>query len=217
MPLSFNTLLPSGARIWIWDVQETIEEVQKFIDDEDFLEICKIYHHPQRRLQKAITRILLNKLGAGKKVDIQYDGYGKPMPDTLPGSISISHSKHFVGLLYHPVHACGLDLEEPDQRVLRIAHRFLNDLEKAWIRPVEQLPDTCLVWSTKEALFKNIGGGGILFKDQLVVHEPTYINEQHGYGTAVYSGKTGPTAFDYHFDYLEGVLMVHTIAKESDL
>lgn len=212
MPIFFNSLQSTGARIWIWHLLETEETLKKFIKPDLFLNIDQEYHHPNRRKQKIATRILLGHLGGKQDVILDYDQAGKPKTMDFPGSISISHSKNFVGLLYHPLIDCGLDIEEVDERVLRVGPRFINEKEKGWIDKVHEMRDTGLVWSIKESIFKNIGGGGILFKDQLFVDAPTISSTKIGEGNAYYDGKMGIKKFKYYYEYLEGVLLVHTIA-----
>ena len=215
MPLHLNTLFSSGARIWVWHATETELELKKFIKEEDFFNISKIYTHPLRRIQKIITSLLIEELGAGQIIDLEYSESGKPAARNFPGHISISHTKQFVGLLYHPLYSCGLDLEQVDARVLKIAPKFLNEVEKTWIRSENNLEDTALIWSIKESLFKNIGGGGILFKEQLEVEEPLRTSLTSGDGLAVYKKLNQVKTFKYHYEYLEAVLLVHTIAIET--
>ena len=214
MPLYQHSLLHTGASVWIWHLTETLSDLQWFLSDEDFNAICRLYHLPSRRLQKMITRLLLDKLESPHRIDIQYDELGKPELKGIPGTVSISHSREHIGLLYHPTRQAGLDLEEVSPRIMKIASRFLHPVEKLWIRKEQELADTALVWSAKEALFKTIGGGGIHFAQDLLIHEPKFTDVDNGHGTAEYQGHKGHFHFDYHFKYLEGVLMVHTIAKD---
>jgi len=88
-------------------------------------------------------------------------------------------------------------------------------VEKTWIRSENNLEDTALIWSIKESLFKNIGGGGILFKEQLEVEEPLRTSLTSGDGLAVYKKLNQVKTFKYHYEYLEAVLLVHTIAIET--
>ena len=212
MPIFFNSLLTTGARIWVWHLTETEETLKKFLSEEECNHISSKYHHPKRRLQKIVTSILLHHLGEGQIVSLIYNDEGKPFPQEIQGHISISHSKNFVGLLYHPLISCGLDLEEVDERVLKIGSRFINEHENNWIDKKDSMRDSGLIWSVKECLFKNIGGGGILFKEHLNVEAPHLFSSHNGSGLAKYDGQQGKKMFKYHYEYLEGVLMVHTIA-----
>jgi len=207
--------MPSGAHIWIWHLTETTEALEKFLSKEDFNEILNHFKHPKRRLQKMATAILTRQLGDGHTIDIQYNELGKPSPGDFPGYISISHTDRFVGLLYHPLRSCGLDVEEIQPRLLNIAPRFVNDIEMKWISQDNYLRDIGLIWSVKEALFKNIGGGGILFKEQLEVNMPVYHDERSGKGRTTFKKNNTISSYEYHFIHLEDVLLVHTIAIES--
>ncbi|MBK7681973.1 MAG: hypothetical protein IPJ26_05680 [Bacteroidetes bacterium] len=78
MPLFFNSLLTTGARIWVWHLTETEEALKKFISEDEFIHISSKYQHPQRKLQKIATGILLHHLGEGQLVSLQYNEEGKP-------------------------------------------------------------------------------------------------------------------------------------------
>jgi 4'-phosphopantetheinyl transferase len=214
MPLYLNSLQTTGARIWVWHLAETENALKKFISEKDFNLISNNYSHPQRRLQKIATSILLQHLGEGQRVNILYDQEGKPFPKEIDGHISISHSKNYVGLLYHPLLSSGIDLEEVDERVLKIGPRFINEHEHYWIDQAHLMRDSGLIWSVKECLFKNMGGGGILFKEHLNVEAPHLVSSHNGSGLASYDGPQGKKMFKYQYEYLDGVLMVHTIAIE---
>jgi phosphopantetheinyl transferase len=162
-----------------------------------------------------VSQILLQGLGDGHSPEWYYNEAGKPLFRDYPGHFSISHSRDFVGLVYHPLDKCGIDLEELREKILVIASRFTHDAEAAWVRKTHELEDITLIWSVKEALFKTIGGGGIHFKTQLRVWSPFRQSNRHGHGIAVFDGAEEKMNFSYYYIYLEGVLLVHTIAMES--
>ena len=87
----------------------------------------------------------------------------------------------------------------------------ISALKDQLMPPFEALPD---LLDQLQALFKTIGGGGIHFAEDLRIHEPKFTDVDNGHGSAEYQGHKGHLHFDYHFKYLEGVLMVHTIAKD---
>ncbi|MBK7681974.1 MAG: hypothetical protein IPJ26_05685 [Bacteroidetes bacterium] len=82
-------------------------------------------------------------------------------------------------------------MEEVDERVLRVGPRFINELENNWINKAYLMRDSGLIWSVKECLFKNIGGGGILFKEHLNVEAPHLFSSHNGTGMASYDGPQG--------------------------
>ncbi len=217
MPLILDQFLPSGARLLIWNTLETQEELEKFIPEAEIIQLKKAYRHPLRRVQKIVTSLLLNKLCNNKRPALSYNQLGKPSFKNFQGHLSISHSKSFVGLLYHAHFSCGLDLEEPDVRILRIKDRFLNEFEKNYIVEENIIRDSLLIWSVKEALFKNIGCGGILFKEHLTVHPPETKEGDGGSGIAYYNTGTIIQKFNYAYINLEHVQVVHTIASERSL
>lgn len=215
MPIVVDQLMSSGARVWVWHVTETERELKKFLPEAIFDRILSDFRLPLRQKQKMVSQILLQGLGDGHSPEWYYSEAGKPLFRAYPGHFSISHSRDFVGLVYHPLDKCGIDLEELREKILVIAPRFTHDTEAAWVRKANELEDLTLIWSVKEALFKTIGGGGIHFKTQLRVWAPLRQSNRYGHGTAVFDGAEGKINFSYYYIYLEGVLLVHTIAMES--
>lgn len=212
MPLIHR--IGSDFGLLIWRMEETTVSLQKFLPEKNYSELEKEFKHPARLRQKLVVQILLNEMGLATDPHITYLASGQPVPGNFGGYLSISHSKNHVGLMYHPNHSCGLDLEEPQDRLLRIADRFLNRVEEEWIRAATRLHDLCLVWSAKEAVFKAMGGGGIIFKEQLAVEAPVRSEDGSGTCQVMFSDKDRRKLFEIHYKYLDGVMLVHTIATE---
>ena len=102
---------------------------------------------------------------------------GKPSLPGHPYSISISHTKNFVGVLLSASASCGIDLEILHPRILKIADRFLSDEEKRFMPPNQPLPYLYVMWGAKEVLYKIYGKGNILFKKHLKVEKFAYQQE----------------------------------------
>jgi len=100
--------------------------------------------------------------------EISYQPSGKPLFEKRKEQLSISHSKHFVGLATS-TSAIGLDIEEIDERVIKIVDRFLNLKEKQLFKYDKK--EFTLAWTIKEALFKRNNRNGIIFKDELLIEK----------------------------------------------
>jgi phosphopantetheinyl transferase len=101
---------------------------------------------------------------------IKYLESGKPfLCDQLDTFISISHSKNYCAL-GTSLKEIGIDIEEINPRIDRIASRFLHDNERRFIGE-QTLLDLTKLWTMKEAMFKLNKRSGIEFKSELVIEE----------------------------------------------
>jgi phosphopantetheinyl transferase (holo-ACP synthase) len=102
--------------------------------------------------------------------EILYNEAGKPLLTDSDDFISISHSQSYIGILKAPFNV-GLDIEEVNERILKIRKRFLNDEEQVLFgRSIENLT---IAWTLKEAMFKLNERKGIDFRKELLVVEKT--------------------------------------------
>lgn len=212
MPLIYTSPEAEDFRLLVWRVEETTETLKKFLPEKTSAELQIAFSHPERLRQKLVVSMLMETLGFDFDPQIFYLPGGKPVLKNSEGHISISHSRQHVGVLYHPFLSCGLDLEEPTDRLRRMAVRFVNTEEEAWIGHSRELHDLCLVWSAKEAVFKAIGGGGIVFREHLTVKAPHQTPEGTGHTEVLYNGSGKNKKFPISYRHLDGVLLVHTIA-----
>jgi phosphopantetheinyl transferase len=213
MPLIYDILSDNGSRILIWRITETEEALIKFSQKEEInigVSIAGL-RMAQRRKQKIVVLLLLKKL-INNTFELEYTALGKPYSKDVNGEISISNTGNYVGLIYHPTQLCGLDLEIPSPKILKIAPKFVNPTEQEWLTTYPNLLGIYLVWGVKECIFKAVGGGGIDFKQHLIVTCPTG-NQQSGQGIAQFKKYEPPSLFKFKFLYLDEVLMVYTIAQ----
>lgn len=122
----------------------------------------------KRRREFITARVAINQL-LGKEVRIVYDKAGKPLLSNHEGHISISHSRKFLALIYHPCKAVGIDIECPSERVLKVSQRFLNDTELGYFEG--QLLKIQIAWSVKEALYKMLGEDYVDFAASMLIHD----------------------------------------------
>jgi len=122
----------------------------------------------KRRREFITARVAMNQL-LSKEVRIVYDKAGKPLLSNCEGHISISHSRKFLALIYHPCKAVGIDIECPSERVLKVSQRFLNDTELGYFEG--QLLKIQIAWSVKEALYKMLGESYVDFAASMLIHD----------------------------------------------
>jgi phosphopantetheinyl transferase (holo-ACP synthase) len=214
MPLLLYESTQQQARLLIWDLTETEEELKSLYGlvptiVSDTLSLVK---HPLRRRQKLAAALLVAKITDNQFFVPFTTVTGKPyLPDAKPISFSNCESK--VVLIQH-ARAVGIDIEEMDGRALKIRERFLHTNEYIWLKKTHLMNGEALIWGVKESLFKAIGGGGIEFKCQLEVAEPDFVvSNTEGSGKAYFYKEGVGFLFHYYFRNLDGALLVYTIAE----
>ena len=130
-----------------------------------------------KRLEWLGGRILLKMLV--QKAGLPYlgllkDEFGKPSLDQQIHHISLSHSFPFVAAQIDS-QAVGIDVEQPKDKLLRIAHRVFNPAEEK--DAGKDIIKNCVYWCAKEALYKIHGQGGISFSKNLKI-EPFTLARQ---------------------------------------
>lgn len=204
MPLILNETTLQGATLLIWHLTETEDQLLSG------RQINISARHPLRRRQKAVYHHLQKILWPDEKRDIRYDELGKPWPPG-PGSISISHSKNFVSMIWHPDKLTGIDIEEPDDRIFRIAQRFVNSTEIKWLGKSPDRNILYLIWGIKECIFKVKGGNGVHYHDHIHAGKPE-TDDNYGSGNVNYRKNGQDESYRYFFRHLEDYLLVYTIA-----
>lgn len=201
-----------GSRLGLWRMEETVEELKGFQHLKKDSPGIDNTLHPLRQKQQLCTRILLDTLLDAGPIEMTKDPSGRPWPSNRKGFLSISHNRHYVAVLYNPARPCGIDIEEPADRIIRMASRFVHPAESEQIRTEHVVHDTTLIWSVKECLFKQIGRQGVIFKEQLRVVLPGIEEGDTGRGQAFDLLQDPPLKVDYRWLRLDDAILVHTIA-----
>lgn len=112
-----------------------------------------------RQCEWLTTRAMLHTI-FGQEINVGYTTEGKPFLCVGKLSLSISHSKTHVAVLLSDMCNIGVDIEQIDNRILRLASRiaspdefpaYYNDLDDR--RKAELLT---ALWTTKEAVYKSL-------------------------------------------------------------
>ena len=205
MALIYQNSGPLGQHIAVWSISETYDELVLFLNNEGFLkEIHNLgLKSPLRVSQKLVAGILLQHI-LNQNIELIYDELGKPHLKNNTGHISISNTKEFVAVIYHPEKSVGIDIEIPSERILKIAPKFVNGQEQKWMneRSTNSYQNTFIIWCVKESVFKLIGGGGIDFKEHIIVHEP---NDNSG--DVQFLKHNQEANYNYHLITLDDILV----------
>lgn len=129
----------------------------------------------KRQTQWLAVRALLRQMNEPEEHAVDYNEHGKPILQDRPEQISISHSEKMVAIQLSTSRYCGVDVQKWSDRMERLAPKFVNRDETAFI-PIEQNLDYLnLIWTMKEAVFKHFGSA-LEFKRQIHI-QPFDIHE----------------------------------------
>ena len=116
-------------------------------------------------MQQFLKKQLLER--AGITDFLRYDDRGKPF--LIDGRhVSITHFGNTTALVLAPF-PVGLDGETPDERLLRVRHRFLHADEKRFY-DTQRLDVLVRLWTAKEAVYKWGGHPGLSFAKDIFIY-----------------------------------------------
>ena len=160
MPLVFTEQIDGVTKLGVWHITET----------EDFfsadMPLQRSITHPHKRLQHLAGRYLLREMFPDFPLElILIADTRKPFLADEAFHFSISHCGDFAAVIVSRKNRVGVDIEIPQEKIERIAHKFLSATESAVLEKldVERSVQLTLAWSIKEAIFKWYGAGGVDF------------------------------------------------------
>lgn len=166
MPLQELKMLDQGM-VALWRITENEEGLASLAGPE----VCPTeILHTLKRLEwlagRATVKKVTEKMGFNYK-GLEKDGFGKPFLIGLPHPVSLSHSYPYVAAQIHTFRPVGIDVEQPHEKLLKIAHRILNkeELRDAGSDRIKH----CIYWCGKEALYKIYGKRSLVFANHLEI------------------------------------------------
>ena len=155
-----------------WKIEETIASLMQecSLNNHDLLE-WELIHHSRKQVEwlssRAALASILRVIGAPPP-SIRKDEKGKPFLLNSSYCISLANSYPYGVAILHQHQAVGIDIEQPNSKLSRIQHKFLNANEITTVR--NRLPYQCIYWCVKEALYKLYGRKQLSLKDNITVH-----------------------------------------------
>ncbi len=184
MPFLQFTQLKNNIFLGIWAINHNTENLDFFLEkfflfenDKKYLETISNYDAKIRCLaSRFCLKLLLEQLS------LQYEGIShtenkKPFLKNLPNiQISISHSEDYCGAVVSFDKNIGLDLEKTQEKIQKIAPKFLSELEKNTFFSKNISENTPFdidlltqIWSSKEAMYKLYAEKKMTFKNDILV------------------------------------------------
>lgn len=164
----------TDCTIFLWHITESAEELATLLAPYKNLALEGV--EPELRMkmlhntQFLSTRILLFAY-AGLKFPIIKNQYGEPLSDGV--HVSISHSHDYAAIIISKTKRVAIDLEKRDERINRVAHKFIHEVEQ-FFKEEERTIYYTLIWSAKETLYKLYTANEVIFKDELRIHPFSY-------------------------------------------
>lgn len=163
----FTKINNEFGQILVWKLTESWEELSSQIQlfEDESARLSDISSKKRKR-EFLATRILL-EMALGNSHIIQYNRYGKPNLADSKLCISISHSANFA-CLFISEKKIGIDIEQAERNIDKVANRFLHDKEKNRIGKLSnQQLAKITYWSAKEAVYKCTDQENILFSENI--------------------------------------------------
>ncbi len=162
MPVFFQQQINESTRLGVWKIEETEEFFKGNVP------LHRDVTHPKKRLQHLAGRFLLQYLFPDFPYEqIRIADTRKPFLPDERYHFSISHCGDYAAAIVSRNHRVGVDVEETEDRILRIKDKFLSPEEQRLFIPDPAAADfslLTLLWSAKESVFKWYGAGEVDFR-----------------------------------------------------
>ena len=201
MPFFYQQNINETAHLAIWSIQEPAS----FFETD--VQLAVPIANEERRIQHLAVRLLFKlMMPAADLNQLVMADNGKPYLIGLPFHFSFSHCKGYAACAVDdkPI---GIDIEIIHPRIAKVAHKFLNDSEKAMIANLvqeDQLNQLAFLWAAKEAMYKKYEQLGIDFAKDFNILELTKGDRGTIPAAIVHKGNKIDLGLDYHFgaDYV---------------
>ena len=169
MALYLKKELDDDARIYVWEITETEEELlaTTAVPDNE-LEELSYTRSEARRKEKLATRALLNKIFP-EKLYLGHHDNGKPYLENNPTNISITHTEKYVAVILHEDQDCGIDIESLDRDFSAVEKKALSEDEIEDLEDEKRNEQLAIYWCAKEAVFKLLSRYSVDFAEQIEI------------------------------------------------
>ncbi|MTI39153.1 4'-phosphopantetheinyl transferase family protein [Fulvivirga lutimaris] len=199
MPLDKIEQINPSRLVGIWHISENLDQLLQLISlTEAQLAEMNLYKVDNKKLEWLSARILIKLMAA--QFDSQFEGlikdeHGKPSLRNSTYQISLSHSYPYVAAIIDKTKDVGIDIEQPKEKLQRVAHRFLSKTELEFIK--DDTTMLCKAWCGKETLYKIYGQRGLIFSKNLLLEPYDHANSGTITGNIIVNGSTKKHKLEY--------------------
>ncbi len=173
MPIFLQKKYNNGANLLVWEIKETETELFSLLPSAILTDLeLSDTAHPQKRLELLASRVAIYQLARNLSIvvdGIKKDEHGKPFLVNCSWNFSLTHSKNFIGVVFHDTVSVGIDIEIPNPKLWKIATRLFTSQELEIVG--EELNTMSIFWSAKEALYKLYGKRKVDFRENLLLQK----------------------------------------------
>ena len=171
MALYLKKELDDDARIYVWEITETEEELMASTSiPDDELEELSFTRSEARRKEKLAERALLNEIFP-EKLYLGHHDNGKPYLQNTAMEISISHTNRFVAIILHPDEDLGIDIECLDRDFSAVEKKALSEDEIDDLDERKKNLQLAIYWCAKEAIYKKMSQYKVDFAEQIEIED----------------------------------------------
>jgi phosphopantetheinyl transferase len=162
----------------------------------------------ERKIQHLAVRLLFSLMMPEADMnDLVMADNGKPYLKGVPFHFSFSHCKGYAACAVSDHFPIGIDIEIIHPRIAKVAHKFLNDAEKAMLVNLNEedaLKQLAFFWASKEAMYKKHEQLGIDFARDFNILGLTNLDRGLVSAEITHKGIVSSVRLDYHFgqDYI---------------
>jgi 4'-phosphopantetheinyl transferase len=206
MPLEKIVVEPDRA--WaLWRIEEEEGDLAKEVNEHE--QISETFTNPMKRLEWLAGRVLTKEVMKALQLNFQgitKDEFGKPFPRASSFQLSLSHSFPYVAVLMDRYFPAGIDLEQPKDKLFRIASRIHHqeELKDAGTDLVKH----CIYWCAKESLIKWYGKKDLIFAEHMFIGPFERKHEGDIHGKIIAAGKE--TMIPLHYIVYPNFVVVFT-------
>ncbi len=206
MPL--EKIVVETDRAWaLWHITE--DEVALENELNSIEEVPEGMSNSQKRLEWLAGRVAAKQVMSALNVDfrgIAKDQFGKPFPRMSKLQLSLSHSFPYAAALVDRNTSVGIDLEQPKEKLLRIAKRIhhaeeLRDLDNDLIKH-------CIYWCAKESMIKMHGRKDLIFAENMFIQP--FQRKEEGNITGKFIIGDNQSIIRMHYLVYPSFVMVYT-------
>ncbi len=155
-----------GTVLHQWQLVESSAQLAEMCVSEMLDASCDAKAESRRR--EILGERLLMKTIFGIPTPILHNADRMPYIADSGVHLSVAHTKGLLVVALNHHHSMGVDVEQYHRRVLNVRAGFLNEEERRWIAPDDELAHI-VAWTAKEAIFKTIGQRSLVanYRDEI--------------------------------------------------
>lgn len=202
MPFFYQQNINESEHLAIWSITEPLSFFEEGITVDVNIQ------NEERKIQHLAVRLLFSlMMPEANMKDLVMADNGKPYLKGVPFHFSFSHCKGYAACAVSDHFPIGIDIEIIHPRIAKVAHKFLNDTEKAMLANLNEedaLKQLAFFWAAKEAMYKKHEQLGIDFSRDFNILGLTNLDRGLVSAEITHKGIISSVQLDYHFgqDYI---------------